>query len=47
VLHFCVLPFSLCANEFLELDKDTIGGVLFLISNSFGCVFIVMSNMVG
>jgi hypothetical protein len=47
VLHFCVLPFSLCANEFLELDIDNIGRVLVLIDNSFGCVFIVMSNMVG
>jgi hypothetical protein len=47
VLHFCVLPLSLCANEFLELDKDNIGRVLVLIGNSFGCVFMVVSNLVG
>jgi hypothetical protein len=47
MLHFCVLRFSPCATEFLELDKDNIGRVLVLIDDSFGCVFMVVSNLVG
>jgi hypothetical protein len=47
VLRFCVLPLSLGANEFLELDKDKLGRLLLVIGECFGGVAMLQSTLVG